>query len=95
MTGRRSLIETKIAVLLALKNKPLILTHILNATNTNSTAFKPALERMIETGLVEIVEPTAKQHHYLGKTCKRQRYRLTLSGKELLKVWDYVEGKLQ
>ena len=88
---RRSGIEQDIAILTALRNKVMPLTHIMYASNINCTALKKSLGKMLARELVEQLAPIPKRGWAIGKSCKRHQYRLTEYGQEICKLWEAIK----
>lgn len=70
---RRSMNEIKLDILQALKEKPLLITHIFYKTRTNLMIAKKIVSTLIKKGLVTQI-----------KDKKKTRYQLTMQGLDVL-----------
>ncbi len=83
---RRNGVELGMAILEALDDESLPITHIMYRANVNCTALKGVISELIKLGYVQAV-PVGL---YFGSV--RCKYRSTVSGKELLR--RYAEFKV-
>ena len=89
---RRNKFLMKCDILYALKEKPLISTHILYRTGINHNTIKTQLETLTSLGLVKTIPAPRKPHQKsLSTNYKRNFYVLTQKGIDTIKALEQIK----